>query len=65
MKYIAFKLQGLSYWLWFEREKAVQSDITGNWECKDGWGKGGNLISASINLNDITSTIYSDSPNYL
>ncbi len=51
-KYIAFRIKGLKYWIWFEQYKVHFEN--GQYECKEGWGKNGAYIErAEFNPEDI------------
>lgn len=62
MKYIAIKVRGLNYWLWFEADKTKLED--GEFFGEYGWGKDGAKTSISVSSFEITGKIYSDELQY-
>jgi len=61
-KYLAIKVQGLNYWIWFETSKVKEEN--GNFEGKGGWGKEGAFTEITVPLTLIEGRIYSDALRY-
>ena len=62
-KYTAFKLKGINHWLWFKTEN-VREITTGLYDCKDGWGKGGESTSVSFDKRLIEGELSSSALQY-
>jgi len=62
MKYIAIKLKGYSYWIWFEVSK---TDTENNiFRGSKGWGKDGALTEIEVSENEIIGKIFSENLQY-
>jgi hypothetical protein len=62
MEYIAIKVKGLNHWLWFEVEKVKRE--YGTFVGKGGWGKDGGNTDITVNENEITGEMHSDTLQY-
>jgi hypothetical protein len=58
MKYIAIKVKGYSYWLWFEKAKIKRENY--KFIGTEGWGKDGALTCITIDTSEIVGEINSD-----
>ncbi len=61
-EYIAIKIKSLDFWLWFESEKVKREN--GVFEGKAGWGKDGAFTEITVNENEISGEIHSDTLQY-
>lgn len=59
-KYIAIKLVGLNYYIWFERENTQEKD--GVFRGADGWGRNKDEIDVEIQSTQIEGRLYSNTP---
>ena len=62
-KYVAIKLKGFNYYIWFETKKVIYDS-----NCfigKSGWGKGGAFTNIKCSSSEIDSYIYSDELQYI
>lgn len=62
MKYIAFKLEGLSFWVWFDQKKVTRS--SDRVVAKDGWGKEGDATNINVPLDLIQAEMESEVLGY-
>ena len=56
-KFVALKIDGLKYWVWFEIEKVKEAD--GRVVGKSGWGKNGEFTEIDVPDGMIKARIYS------
>lgn len=61
-KYIAIKVRGIRYWLWFNIKKVKRDSYT--FIGKDGWGKGGAYTNITVPEDEIIGELYSDDLQY-
>lgn len=61
-KYIAIKVKGLSFWLWFEFENTRTEK--GMFYGTDGHGKNGGMINIAIPENEIIGKLHSEDLSY-
>ena len=61
-KYIAVKVKGIAYWLWFNTKKVKRANH--EFVGKDGWGKGGTLTNITVPEDEIIGEIHSDDLQY-
>lgn len=62
MKYLAIKVEGLDFWLWFQKEAVSEENGVFKGDC--GWGKNGAATSITINTNKITGRIKTNTLQY-
>lgn len=62
LKYMAIRVKGFDYWLWFATEDT--SVESGTFTGKGGWGNGGAFTEIEVSTSDITGRISSDMPQY-
>lgn len=62
MKYIAIKVDGFDYWLWFDVAKVKEDSI--RFIGKDGWGAHGARTDIDVSVSLIRGRIESESPQY-
>lgn len=61
-KYVAFKVEGINHWLWFETEKVTRQN--GKVVCRDGWGKGGTYTNLDIDESCVEGRLDSEELQY-
>ncbi len=61
-EYIAIKVKGMNHYIWFKTSKITVE--SGRFKGVDGWGSSGTLTHIECDYCEITSIIYSDSPQY-
>lgn len=65
MKYIAIKVKGLDFWLWFENDPEHYSNEQGKITGIKGWGRNGNYIeSFSCDSSEVVAAMYSEALSY-
>lgn len=63
MKYVAIKLSGQDFWMYFKREDIELGTTV--IKASGGWGKGGALIEKlEINANEVTGSFQTDTLQY-
>ncbi len=60
--YIAVKLKGFQYWVWFKDENVTELNHT--FVGKEGWGKGGTLTNIDVSQDLIEGIITSQELQY-
>lgn len=61
-KYIAIKIKGFDYYLWFEQSKVIEG--LGCFIGKEGWGHHGAFTNIKVELSEIAGFVYSDELQY-
>lgn len=61
-KYIAIKVEGISHWLWFEKDKVTEE--SGRFVGKSGWGSNGAFTEIDVNISRIQGRITSAELQY-
>lgn len=65
MMYVAYKIQGFHFWVWFEKEKVVDTGVGGDIVGREGWGSGGaRVVRLEVLRSLIEGTMESDVLQY-
>lgn len=65
MKYIALKIKGFHFWVWFEVAKGTKTEKPGKFIGRDGWGdKGHGILRLEIDENEIIGEMICETLDY-